>query len=299
MLPKRAPSAARSSQAALLPCAVPLSPIVAVFGSVGLELVLVPDTVCEKLVELEDDSTELDDDSTLDEDDSTELDDDSTLDEDDSTELDDDSTLDEDDSLLEELLDVSPGQPWLSVRTALSSKAPSYVTKTLPPLPVVRSPMSCQPVAKWNEPLPCWTPWTTSPSTLIQTFVPSPVQIQSWWAELSCSQSLLSISPLLVPLPAQYWVLSAASTPPVEASIALRTRAPDATRPKSFRLFMFVASPSALFPDMDRTYECTSVWETQYFCRTPRDPDRSNRTRSVTQGLWSVQYFVPPTNRTN
>ena len=143
----------------------PLSPIVAVFGSVGLELVLVPDTVCEKLVELEDDSTELLEDSTLLEDDSTEL-------------LE-DSTLLEDDSLLEELLDVSPGQPWLRVRTALPSTEPSYVTKTLPPLPVVRSPMSCQPVVKWYAPLPCWTPWTSSPSTLIQTFEPVPVQIQS------------------------------------------------------------------------------------------------------------------------
>jgi hypothetical protein len=240
----------------------PLSPIVAVFGSVGLTLVLVPETVCEWLSELEDDSTELLEDSTLLEDDSTELLEDSTLLEDDSTELledstlleDDstelleDSTLLEDDSLLEELLDVSPGQPWLSVSWALPSAGPSYVTKTLPPLPVVRSPMSCQVVAKWNEPLPCWSPATSSPSTLIQTFVPSPVQIQSMWPELSCAQSLLSISPLVVPLPAQYWVLSAASTPPVEASIALRTRAPEAISPKSFRVFMTVASPSANCP---------------------------------------------------
>jgi hypothetical protein len=186
---------------ALPPFEGPLPPIVAVFGSVGLTLVLVPDTVCEWLSEVEEESTEVVEDSTLVVDDSTLVDDDSTLVEDDSTLVEDDSTLVEDDStlveddstlveevsllvedvsLLEELLDVSPGQPWLSVTTALSSKAPSYVTKTLPPLPVVRSPMSCQPVAKWNEPLPCWTPWTSSPSTLIQTFVPSPVQIQSW-----------------------------------------------------------------------------------------------------------------------
>jgi hypothetical protein len=179
MLPKRAPRAATRSHMPLLRFDDPLSPIVAVFGSVGLELVLVPDTVCEKLVELEDDSTELLEDSTLLEDDSTELLEDSTLLEDDSTELLEDSTLLEDDSLLEELLDVSPGQPWLRVRTALPSTEPSYVTKTLPPLPVVRSPMSCQPVVKWYAPLPCWTPWTSSPSTLIQTFEPVPVQIQS------------------------------------------------------------------------------------------------------------------------
>jgi len=61
-----------------------------------------------------------------------------------------------------------PGQPWLSVTTAFSSTVPSYVTKTLPLLPEIRSPMSCQLVTKWNEPpLPCWTPSTTSPSTLI------------------------------------------------------------------------------------------------------------------------------------
>ena len=60
-LPRSAPRAATSSQAALLPLDEPVSPIVAVFGSVGLELVLVPDTVCEKLVELEEVSLTEDD----------------------------------------------------------------------------------------------------------------------------------------------------------------------------------------------------------------------------------------------
>jgi hypothetical protein len=78
----------------------PLSPIVSVFGSVGLELVLVPDTVCEKLVELEDE--ELLDEELLEEE---------LLDE----ELLDEELLDEE--LLE--LSLSPGQPWLMTRLTL------------------------------------------------------------------------------------------------------------------------------------------------------------------------------------
>ena len=98
-LPSSAPRAAKSSQAALLPFDEPVSPIVAVFGSVGLELVLEPDTVCEKLVELEDDSLAVDDaDEEL-----LELEDELELD----AELE-----------LEELLELSPGQPWLIVTIA-------------------------------------------------------------------------------------------------------------------------------------------------------------------------------------
>ena len=65
----------------------------------------------------------------------------------------------------------------------------------------------------------------------------------------------LSSWPFVVP----WWVHTSepsAETTPVDANIAPRTRAPDATRPKTFRLLMMIASPSALCLVVDRTYEC-------------------------------------------
>src|SRR6185437_9334374 len=116
------------------------------------------------------------------------------------------------DELLDVVVVVVPSQPWLRVSTALPSRSPSYVTKTLPLSPAVRSPISCQPVANWKAPWPFGSPWTSSPSTLIQTFEPSPVQIQSWPGVLFSSHSTFLIAPFSTPLPCQYWVWSAART---------------------------------------------------------------------------------------